>query len=149
MYVAQSQHVAGVFETCRKKCCTADVCWDGSWRADVKQLSVCQSVSLCVQWWRDQLWVEQTQLIPALPVCEDSQLDFLVDGEKQGFSLAHIWFSFMTATLKHVCVNVVCSLHVPHIFTAVRTNEGPAFPGVLLDGKNHVTNVTEQKWQFN
>lgn len=49
--------------------------------------------------------------------------------KKQGFSLAHIWFSFMTATLKHVYVNVVCSLHVPHIFTAVRTNEGPAFPG--------------------
>lgn len=141
-------------ETCRKKCCTADVRWDGSWRADVKhtQLSVRQSVCvcLCVQWWRDQLWVEQ--LIPALPLCEDnphSSISWWMV-KKKGFSLAHIWFSFMTARHWNTFMWMLC---VRYTYLISLQQWGPlraqCSQWVLFNGKNRLTNLTEKKWQLN
>lgn len=172
MYSAQSQHVAGVFLAKHAEknvdACTADVRWDGSWQADVKhtQLSVRQSVCihLCVQWWRDQLWVEQTQLIPALCVSLWGLLSthgtvtptprrkscWMVK-KKKLLSLVHILLCFTETHLYECRVFVT---RTSYLYTSDDQWGAQCSQGVLLQyqiswGKNRPTNVTEKKWQFN
>lgn len=159
MHSAQSQHVAGVFLAKHAEKNVAQLMYaemvrgeltsnTHSWASVSLSASVC--VCLCVQWWRDQLWVEQ--LIPALPLCEDnphSSISWWMV-KKKGFSLAHIWFSFMTARHWNTFMWMLC---VRYTYLISLQQWGPVraqcSQWVLFDGKNRLTNLTEKKWQFN